>query len=146
MPVWSCCRGSRRARSSPRRGDPAPPGSRRSARSRSSSCAAPSGPPPRRTGDLVRDNGDGTYTFVGREKEVIRRRGENLSPAEVEEALMAHEDVVEAAVIGVPSELGEDEVKAFVVLADADGAELGAIRAFAAERLTRFKVPRFVEA
>ena len=99
-----------------------------------------------RTGDLVRDNGDGTYTFVGREKEVIRRRGENLSPAEVEEALMAHEDVVEAAVIGVPSELGEDEVKAFVVLADADGAALGAIRAFAAERLTRFKVPRFVEA
>jgi carnitine-CoA ligase len=99
-----------------------------------------------RTGDLVHDNGDGTYTFVGREKEVIRRRGENLSPAEVEEALMAHDDVAEAAVVGVPSDLGEEEVKAFVVLTDAGGADLGAIRSFVAERLTRFKVPRFVEA
>ena len=42
-----------------------------------------------RTGDLVTDNGDGTYTFVGRKKEVIRRRGENLSPTEVEAALDA---------------------------------------------------------
>ena len=69
-----------------------------------------------RTGDLVRDNGDGTYTFVGRRKEVIRRRGENLSPAEVEAALQEHPDVVEAAVVTVPSDLGEDDVKAFVVL------------------------------
>jgi crotonobetaine/carnitine-CoA ligase len=99
-----------------------------------------------RTGDLVRDNRDGTYTFIGRRKEVIRRRGENLSPAEVEEALAAHPDVVEAAVIGVPSDLGEEEVKAFVVLAGADGGDLAAIRSFAAERLTRFKVPRFIEA
>ena len=69
------------------------------------------------TGDLVRDNGDGTYTFVGRKKEVIRRRGENLSPAEVEAALQRHPDVAEAAVIGVPSDLSEEDVKAFVVAA-----------------------------
>ena len=43
-----------------------------------------------RTGDLVDDNGDGTFTFVGRKKEVIRRRGENLSPTEVEAALEQH--------------------------------------------------------
>ena len=43
-----------------------------------------------RTGDLVVENPDGTYTFVGREKEIIRRRGENLSPGEVEEALATH--------------------------------------------------------
>src|SRR2546430_11724302 len=60
-----------------------------------------------RTGDLVRDNGDGTLTFIGREKEVIRRRGENVAPAEIEEVLMSHPDVVEAAVVGVPSELSE---------------------------------------
>jgi crotonobetaine/carnitine-CoA ligase len=60
-----------------------------------------------RTGDLVKDNGDGTYTFIGRQKEVIRRRGENVAPAEIEEALMAHPDVIEAAVVGVPSELSE---------------------------------------
>ena len=70
-----------------------------------------------RTGDLVTADPDGTYTFVGRGKEVIRRRGENLAPAEVEEALASHPDVVEAAVVGVPSELSEEEVKAFVVAA-----------------------------
>ena len=64
-----------------------------------------------RTGDLVHRNADGTYTFVGRQKEVIRRRGENVAPAEIEEALCAHPDVTEAAVIGVPSELTEEEIK-----------------------------------
>jgi|SRR5215207_1624772 len=96
-----------------------------------------------RTGDLVRENGDGTYTFIGRAKEVIRRRGENLSPAEVEEALMSHPEVSEAAVIGVRSELSEEDVKAFVVR---DGsAEPAAIRSWAAGRLARFKVPRYIE-
>ncbi|HYT39907.1 MAG TPA: AMP-binding protein, partial [Acidimicrobiia bacterium] len=71
-----------------------------------------------RTGDLVVENPDGTYTFVGREKEVIRRRGENLAPAEVEEALATHPAVVEVAVVGVPSELTEEDVKAFVVLGE----------------------------
>ncbi len=101
-----------------------------------------------RTGDLVRDNGDGTYTFVGREKEVIRRRGENLSPAEVEEALTAHPDVVEAAVVGVPSELTEEDVKAFVVLdaGRAGEADLREIRDRVAQRLAAYKVPRYVEA
>jgi crotonobetaine/carnitine-CoA ligase len=97
-----------------------------------------------RTGDLVEANADGTYTYVGREKEVIRRRGENLAPAEVEEALVSHPGVLEAAVVGVPSELTEEEVKAFVVVEA--GADLAAIREHAAERLAAFKVPRYVEA
>jgi crotonobetaine/carnitine-CoA ligase len=99
-----------------------------------------------RTGDLVHENADGTYTFVGREKEIIRRRGENLAPAEVEEALMSHPGVAEAAVVGVPSELSEEEVKAFVVLRDAPAPDLAAVRAWAAERLAAFKVPRYLEA
>jgi crotonobetaine/carnitine-CoA ligase len=97
-----------------------------------------------RTGDLVRENADGTYTFVGREKEIIRRRGENLAPAEVEEALMSHPGVAEAAVVGVPSELSEEEVKAFVVLAGDTG--LPEVREHAAGRLAPFKVPRYLEA
>jgi crotonobetaine/carnitine-CoA ligase len=96
-----------------------------------------------RTGDLVHDNGDGTYTFVGRQKEVIRRRGENVAPAEIEDVLMAHPDVVEAAVVGVPSELTEEEIKAFVVMRE--GADPSGVRGWAAERLTRFKVPRYLE-
>lgn len=98
-----------------------------------------------RTGDLVRVNDDETFTFVGREKELIRRRGENLSPLEVEAALEAHPAVAEAAVIGVPSELSEEEVKAFVVLAPRQTVTMVDLRAFAAERLTAFKVPRYFE-
>jgi crotonobetaine/carnitine-CoA ligase len=98
-----------------------------------------------KTGDLVRRNGDDTYTFIGRKKEVIRRRGENLSPAEVEAALEGHPDVAEAAVIGVESDLSEEEVKAFVVPAPGASLDLAALKAHAGERLARFKVPRWWE-
>ncbi|MDQ6853263.1 MAG: AMP-binding protein [Actinomycetota bacterium] len=98
-----------------------------------------------RTGDLVRDDGDGTYTFVGRKKEVIRRRGENLSPAEVEAALERHPEVAEAAVVGVPSELTEEDVKAFVIPAPGDALDVAALHAFAREQLARYKVPRYYE-
>jgi crotonobetaine/carnitine-CoA ligase len=56
----------------------------------------------------------------------------------------SHPDVHEAAVVGVPSELTEEEVKAFVVVRE--GADLGEIRDHAAERLAAFKVPRYIEA
>lgn len=98
-----------------------------------------------RTGDLVTENDDGTYTFVGRKKDVIRRRGENLSPAEVEAALEHHPDVAEAAVIAVPSELSEDDVKAFLVGAAGRTVDVSDVKAFAAARLAAFKVPRYYE-
>jgi carnitine-CoA ligase len=96
-----------------------------------------------RTGDLVTVNSDGTYTFAGRQKEVLRRRGENLSPLEVEEVLATHPGVLECAVVGVASELSEDEVKAFIVPADGAAVSFDELRSFAAERLAAFKVPRF---
>ena len=99
-----------------------------------------------RTGDLVTVNADGTYTFVSRKKEVLRRRGENLSPAEVEEVVAAHPDVLEVAVVGVPSELTEEEVKAFVVAAPGRSLDFGELHAWTAERLSAFKVPRFWQA
>lgn len=98
-----------------------------------------------RTGDLVRDNGDDTFTFVGRKKEVIRRRGENLSPAEVEAALERHPDIAEAAVVGVPSELSEQDVKAFVTAAPGRTVDVAEVHRFASEHLARFKVPRYFE-
>jgi crotonobetaine/carnitine-CoA ligase len=98
-----------------------------------------------RTGDLVRREPGGLFTFVARRKEVIRRRGENLAPAEVEAALAEHPDVVEAAVIGVPSALTEEEVKAFVVLRDGAGVEPRELREHAAGHVAGFKVPRYVE-
>jgi crotonobetaine/carnitine-CoA ligase len=99
-----------------------------------------------RTGDLVTADAGGGYTFVSRIKEVIRRRGENLSPAEVEEVLAAHPDVLECAVVGVPSELSEEEVKAFVVPAPGVTPDFGALREWAAARLAAFKVPRYWQA
>jgi carnitine-CoA ligase len=98
-----------------------------------------------RTGDLVTADDEGIYTFVGRVKEVIRRRGENVAPAEIEEALAGHPAVFEAAVVGVPSELSEEEIKAFVVLHD-PAADLATVREHAAGRLAPFKVPRYMEA
>ena len=98
------------------------------------------------TGDLVTVNADGTYTFVSRIKEVLRRRGENLSPVEVQDVLEQHPDVMEAAVVGVPSELSEEEVKAFVVVTPGVEVDFTALRRFAAERLAAFKVPRYWQA
>ena len=90
-----------------------------------------------RTGDLVTPNADGTYTFVARKKEVLRRRGENVSPAEVEEAIQAHPDVLECAVVGVPSELSEEEIKAFVVPAPGRAPDFAALREWAARPAVR---------
>jgi len=96
-----------------------------------------------RTGDLVTAHEDGTYTFLSRVKEVIRRRGENLSPLEVEDVLDSHPAVLESAVVGVPSELSEEDVKAFIVPASGAELDFAALREFAAGRLAAFKVPRY---
>jgi len=61
------------------------------------------------TGDLGRFDDAGFLTFVDRKKDYLRRRGENVSSFEVERALLAHEAVGEAAAVGVPSELTEDD-------------------------------------
>jgi crotonobetaine/carnitine-CoA ligase len=98
-----------------------------------------------RTGDLVTRNADETFTFVARKKEVIRRRGENLAPGEVEDALVSHPDVDEAAVIAVPAELGEDEVKAFVLVRAGAQLDPDALRALLHDRLASYKVPRYLE-
>jgi len=98
------------------------------------------------TGDLVTVNDDETFTFVGRKKDVIRRRGENMSPLEVEAALEAHPAVAEAAVVGVPSELSEEEVKAFVMFVEGGAVPMTELRDFVAERVAPFKVPRYYEA
>jgi crotonobetaine/carnitine-CoA ligase len=93
------------------------------------------------TGDIVSRDAQGVFTFVSRKKDVLRRRGENLSPLEVEEVVAGHPSVVECAVVGVPSELSEDEIKAFVVTAGP--ADFAALGTWAAERLAPFKVPRY---
>ena len=97
------------------------------------------------TGDLVRRDADGFFTFVSRKKDVLRRRGENVAAAEIELALTAHPAVREAAAVGVPAELGEDEIVAFVALVPGGAVDAETLRAFVRERLADFKVPSRIE-
>jgi len=96
------------------------------------------------TGDLVRRDADGYYYFVARKKDIIRRRGENISGAEIDRVAGDHPAVVQCAAIPVPSELGEDEILLAVVRRP--GAELSAreIAHWCAQRLAPIKVPRYV--
>jgi acyl-CoA synthetase (AMP-forming)/AMP-acid ligase II/acyl carrier protein len=94
-----------------------------------------------RTGDLGYFDADAYLFIVGREKDVIKRGGQQVVPAEVEEALLGHPDVVEAAVFSIPHErLGED-VAAAVVLRPDVKVSAQKLRIFARERLAAFKVP-----
>lgn len=70
------------------------------------------------TGDLAYKDDDGYYWFVGRADDVIKTSGERVGPFEVESALVAHESVIEAGVIGKPDQLRGEIIKAFVVLKD----------------------------
>jgi crotonobetaine/carnitine-CoA ligase len=97
------------------------------------------------TGDIVRRDDDGFFTFVSRKKEILRRRGENVAAAEIENALASHPAVREAAAVGVASELGEDDIVAFVSLAPGAKATGDELRAFVAARLADFKVPSRIE-
>ena len=101
-----------------------------------------------RTGDLARREAGGWHTFVARRKELIRRRGENLAPAEVETVLASHAGVKEVAVVGIPSPLGEEDVAAFVVPAFPGAVNEENLRTHCASRLAGFKIPshwRFLE-
>lgn len=97
------------------------------------------------TGDLGHFDANGYLHFDGRMSHSIRRRGENIASLEVESALLRHPDIEECAVVGIEADLGEEDVKAFVVLAA--GAEfdpVGIIR-FCEEQIAYFKVPRYLE-
>jgi crotonobetaine/carnitine-CoA ligase len=101
-----------------------------------------------RTGDLVRADTQGLYYFLGRKKDFVRRGGENIAAAEVEDVLRTHPKIRDAAVIAVPDEIRGEEVKAYVLLAEgcaADALPPEAIVAHCADRLAAFKVPRYVE-
>jgi carnitine-CoA ligase len=97
------------------------------------------------TGDRVVRDPDGAFRFLDRLHDAIRRRGENVSSWEVEQALGSHPEVAAAAAVPVPSELGEDEVMAFVVLRE--GAEIGyeELVRWCEPRLAYFAVPRYLE-
>ncbi|WP_137179765.1 AMP-binding protein [Roseomonas sp. AR75] len=97
-----------------------------------------------RSGDLARRDADGDYFFLGRAKDSVRRRGINISAWEVERVLLDHPEVEEVAMIGVPSALGEDEIKIFVRRAAGAALDAATLLAWCAPRMPRFQLPRFV--
>jgi crotonobetaine/carnitine-CoA ligase len=97
------------------------------------------------SGDGFTRDESGNYFFVDRIKDAIRRRGENISSFEVESAVNEHPAVAESAVIGVPSELSEDEVKVIVVLHPGAALLPEELITFLVPRMPRFMIPRYVE-
>ncbi|MGI9488252.1 MAG: class I adenylate-forming enzyme family protein [Geminicoccaceae bacterium] len=97
-----------------------------------------------RTGDIGYRDPDGHVYFVARQKDIIRRRGENITPAEIEQVLIEHPGVEEAAVIGVDDEVGGQEIKAYVVRCDCSVSS-DLLLSWCGDRLAPFKVPRFLE-
>jgi acyl-CoA synthetase (AMP-forming)/AMP-acid ligase II len=96
------------------------------------------------TGDVGRIGPDGRLYVEGRDDDMIVSGGENVFPAEVEEALSQHPDIADVAVLGVPDETFGQALVAHVVLRPGAGAEEAELRAFVGSRLARFKVPRSV--
>ena len=88
---------------------------------------------------------DGWFKFLDRIKDVIRRRGENISGWEVEQVLDSHDEVARSAAIPVPSELGEDEVMAFVVRLPGSPLTAAQLHRDTAELLPSYARPRFIE-
>ena len=97
------------------------------------------------TGDRGYLDADGYLFFVDRKKESIRRRGENISAYEVELIISRHPSILEVAAVPVSSELSEDDVMVYVVLKPGETLTHSEVVHFAAENMSYFMVPRFVE-
>jgi carnitine-CoA ligase len=98
-----------------------------------------------RTGDLGMLDADGNLTYLDRVKDSLRRRGENVSSVEVERIAAQHPAVAEAAVIGVPSELGEDDILLIVTVQPHSVLNCPDLLDFCSARMPYFCVPRSVE-
>ena len=97
------------------------------------------------TGDRVMRDEQGIYHYLDRIKDAIRRRGENISSWEVEQALLSHPDVENAAVVGVPAEVGEEDVMAFIVPRGGCRTQPDVVARFLEDRIARFAIPRYLE-
>lgn len=97
------------------------------------------------TGDCAYKDEDGYFFFVERKKDIIRKKGENVSAAEVEAVINEIPKVLESAVVAVPADLGEDEVMACIVLRQGQSITAEEIIDWCKDRLAAFKLPRFIQ-
>jgi crotonobetaine/carnitine-CoA ligase len=96
------------------------------------------------TGDLVKQDEEGFFYFVGRKTESMRVGGENVSAYEVEHALLKHPAVEEVAVYAVPYELAEDEIMASVKLVEGQRLHEAELYAYLKDHLPKYALPRYI--
>ena len=97
-----------------------------------------------RSGDLGHRDGDGFFFVTGRIKELIIKGGENIAPREIDEALLGHAAVLDAAAVGIPDKHYGQEIMACVVLRPGMDCTEQALRAFCTQVLGRYKTPRVI--
>jgi crotonobetaine/carnitine-CoA ligase len=97
------------------------------------------------SGDLGYIDEDGDYHFAGRKKDIIRRGGENISAASIEQVLMTHPAILDAAAIPVPDSIRGEEVKVYVVPRPGSTLSYEEIVKFSELNLGTFKLPRYIE-
>ena len=97
------------------------------------------------SGDLFRRDEEGYLYFVARKDDMIKTKGERVSPKEIENALCELEGVAEAAVIGVPDEIFGQAIKAFVVQKKGAGLKEKDVVGYCTKNLESFMVPKYVE-
>ncbi|WP_264214028.1 AMP-binding protein [Leisingera thetidis] len=94
------------------------------------------------TGDIGRMDKDGLFYFLHRVSERIRVKGEMVSGYEVEEGILSHPALEDCAVIAIPGEMGEEDIKAFVTVKDGHSTSADALRAHCAGRMAKFMIPK----
>lgn len=97
------------------------------------------------TGDLGHLDEDGFLYFIGRQSHWLRTGGENVSAYEVENIIAQYEGVEEAVVVGVPSPLGEEDVKAFIKVKDGSTVDAADLVKWCETQLAAFKLPRYIQ-
>jgi crotonobetaine/carnitine-CoA ligase len=97
------------------------------------------------TGDFGRADENGVVTFVDRKKDIVRRRGENVSSLALENVIRQHPAVRDVAVCALPAELGDDEIKACLVLSENAGLSAVEFFEFIRDKVPYFAVPRYVD-
>jgi long-chain acyl-CoA synthetase len=97
------------------------------------------------TGDIATVDSDGYFTIVDRKKDMIKTKGENVYPRDIEEVLFRHPKIKDAVVVGVPEEFMGEMIKAYVVLRDGETATEDEIVEHCGRELAKFKIPKAVE-
>ncbi|SDJ51465.1 crotonobetaine/carnitine-CoA ligase [Variovorax sp. OV700] len=97
------------------------------------------------SGDLAHRDANGNLFYAGRKKDMLRRRGINIAAWDVESVFAQHDAVAEVALVGVPSELGEDELKLFVRLREGASITPPDLLRWCSGKLPYFQIPRYVE-